>query len=93
MKVTCWAGPMNGERFGLYFFQQNITAQIYKTMVSRKLLPIVRAQVLDPAQDIIFQKDEAPPHAAAITIRYLDRNFKSIISERPDALQNANTFQ
>ena len=84
---------MNGERFGLCFFQQNIIAQIYKTILSRRLLPAVHAQGFDPAKDIVFQQDGASPHTAAITIRYLDRKVKSIISKRSDALQNVNTSQ
>ena len=66
-KVHCWAALKDGERFGIFFSQQNITAQIYKTMISRRLLPAARAQGLNPSQDIILQYDRAPPHTTAIS--------------------------
>lgn len=80
-KVNVWAGMMGNQIFGPYFFEGNLTAEVYLNFLRFEVVPALA--VLYPNEDdpdiphdgIWFQQDGAPPHFGINVRQYLNDTF------------------
>lgn len=80
-KVNVWVGIVQNRVVGPYFFDQNLTGQLYLEFLQNRLIP----DLIDlfPEDNNInqlnillwFQQDGAPPHYARAVRNYLDAVF------------------
>lgn len=65
----CFAGNKLGP---LVFIDENINASVYSTVLEQNLLGYIDALTVEGLQDIVFQQDNARPHIAKITQKWLE---------------------
>lgn len=73
-----WAGIMNQEVIGPYFFDGTVDGDTYLEMLGNYLLPELHSRGIDP-NEIYFQQDGAPPHFRRDVRYWLDENFPNWI--------------
>lgn len=72
--VMVWAGILNEQIFGPYFFDGTVNGDTYLEMLGDSLLPELHYRGIDP-KEIYFQQDGAPPHFRRDVRHWLDENF------------------
>lgn len=76
-KLNVWAGIFMGKIVGPFFFEQNLTGQLYLEMLEQQIVPRMREIAAEsnlPFNQAFFQQDGAPPHYSLIA-----RNFLSLV--------------
>lgn len=79
-----WAGIINNDLIGPYFFQGNVDAEAYLEMLNNFVLPELNRLGYDP-KAIIYQHDGAPAHYALAVRQFLNENFDAWIGRGVDA--------
>lgn len=80
-KVNVWAGIVRNRILGPYFFDENLTGDMYLEFLQQELIPTLTALYPDanepniPEQTLWYQQDGAPPHYARPVRTYLDTVF------------------
>ena len=69
--VMVWGGISRNYRTSLVFFGENVTSETY---INRVLEPEVIPFMQTYPEMWIFQQDNAPPHKATVTQRFLEEN-------------------
>lgn len=77
-KVMTWAGIINNEIIGPFFFDVHVNGETYLEMLTDFVVPELQNKGLDPA-DICYMHDGAPAHITNAVRTYLDENFSSWI--------------
>lgn len=75
--VMVWAGMSKDNLFGPYFFPATVTGEVYRAVLSEIFYPDL-VQTVGGTQQVWFQQDGAPAHAAKETLELL----KSLFDER-----------
>lgn len=79
-KINVWAGIFQDRIIGPYFFNENLTGEIYLDFLQLELIPAL-AQLYPgnepdlPTPTLWFQQDGAPPHYAVPVRQYLNEIF------------------
>lgn len=73
-----WAGIIDTQIIGPYFFERNVTGDAYSEMLTDYVLPELHRKGIDSI-DVCFQHDGAPAHITAEVRQILDENFMSWI--------------
>lgn len=80
-KLNVWAGILDGRIFGPYFFEGNLTGQMYLNFLREELVPAL-AQLYPNQRDpdlphngLWYQQDGAPPHYAREVRDFLNETF------------------
>lgn len=80
-KLNVWAGLIGNRIIGPFFFNGNLTAEMYLDFLQNYLIPSL-AEIFPnhenpnlPSQRIWFQQDGAPPHYAGNVRHYLENTF------------------
>lgn len=88
-KVTVWCAVTNKRIIGPYFFEDaagsplTVNSERYLAMLKKYYIPALRRH--REQDQIIFQQDGAPPHAANIVVNWLEEMFNDrVISRRCD---------
>lgn len=79
-KVNVWAGIFQDQIVGPYFFDENLTGQMYLDFLQVELIPALAQRYPGdepdtPALTMWFQQDGAPPHYALAVRQYLNEIF------------------
>lgn len=80
-KVNVWAGIIRDRVVGPYFFEGNLTGEMYLDFLRFELIPALAALFPNdedpdvPHPSIWFQQDGAPPHYALPVREFLDQTF------------------
>lgn len=74
-KLNVWAGIINNQIIGPYFFEENLTGPRYLEFLQGYLLPQLN-QLFPNRNDLWFQQDGAPPHYAVDVRTYLNNVFR-----------------
>lgn len=82
-----WAGIINEHVIGPYFFDENVSAQTYLTMLREFVLPDLARLGYDPNQ-IWYMHDGAPAHATNTVRKFLTDNFLAWIGRGDDTTIN-----
>lgn len=73
-QVMVWAGVIDHQIIGPYFYDENVTAESYLKMLGDFVIPEILLLNYDP-QHIWFQQDGAAPHYANIVKQFCNENF------------------
>ena len=77
--VSIWGGIIDGRRLPLIRINGRLNADVYiEDILSQHVVPFVRREE-EQGDNVILQQDNAPPHRAAITQRYLEDNQISVL--------------
>lgn len=80
-KVNVWAGIVGNRILGPFFFNDNLSGEMYLEFLQFELVPALAVLFPNgndpdvPNENIWFQQDGAPPHYARNVRRYLDEVF------------------
>jgi transposase len=69
----CFAGDKLGP---LVFIDENINAAVYTAVLDQNLLEYIDKLTTEGLQGIVFQQDNARPHTAKVTQRWLENTGK-----------------
>lgn len=72
--VMAWAGILDNQIIGPYFFERNVTGDSYLEMITDYLLPELHRRRINP-HDICYMHDGAPAHRTAAVRQCLTDNF------------------
>lgn len=78
-----WMGIIDCDIIGPFFFDTNVDHESYLEMLGDNVIPRLHELGYDP-QEIVFQHDGAPAHAAHAVCDYLKENFLSFIGRFGD---------
>lgn len=73
-----WAGIIDGNIIGPYYFEQNVTSDTYLEMLRDYVVPELNRYGID-ARNICYMHDGAPAHSTLIVRQFLTDNFGSWI--------------
>jgi hypothetical protein len=73
--VNVWCGMVGKYLIGPYFFQGNLTAQIYLQFLQNELPVLLEEVPLQVRRNLWLQQDGAPAHNARIVQNYLEEGF------------------
>ena len=77
--MSIWEGIIDGRRLPLIRINGRLNADVYiEDILSQHVVPFVRREE-EQGNNVILQQDNAPPHRAAITQRYLEDNQISVL--------------
>jgi ketohexokinase/beta-glucosidase len=79
-KLNCWFGVGRDVKMEPYLFKQNMTADLYCTILSSRLSTPMEGTLPD---DFTFQQDGDSKHTAKVTQRYLNKNVPHWTSDWP----------
>ena len=80
-KINVWAGIVENQILGPYFFEENLNGERYLDFLQNELIPALAVLFPNPQNpdiphnDIWFQHDGAPPHFARAVRQFLDLTF------------------
>lgn len=77
-KIMTWAGIIDKQIIGPFFFDANVTGETYLDMLLGNILPELHGIGLDSA-NICYMHDGAPAHITRDVRQCLDENFHSWI--------------
>lgn len=77
-KVMIWAGIINSQIIGPYFFPANVNSESYLQMLGDWLLPELQSNNINPLE-IYLQQDGAAAHNARIVKEWIMENFYDYI--------------
>lgn len=69
-----WAGMIGENIIGPFFFDRNVNAEAYLTLLGDEIMPRIEELNLNP-REIIYQHDGAPAHKARDVVDWLDENI------------------
>lgn len=85
-KVMVWAGILNDNIIGPFFFEENVSGESYYAMLIGDVIPELLQRGLDPKQ-VIFQQDGAAPHYTNFVRAFLTATFESWIGRGSPTLK------
>lgn len=74
-KINVWAGILGDSIIGPYFFEQNITADLYLAFLMDDVTPALNQLPGDVTANMWFQQDGAPPHYGHNVREWLDARY------------------
>ena len=74
-RVMVWAGILEDQIVGPYFFDGKVTQESYLDMLQSYLEGILNNLPQPQRSSMFFQQDGAPPHFATIVRNYLHEQF------------------
>ena len=74
-RVMLWAGILEDQIIGPYFFDRNVTQESYLDMLQSYLEGFLNNLSEPQRSSMFFQQDGAPPHYATIVRNYLHEQF------------------
>lgn len=79
-KLNVWAGILGNNLIGPFFFEGNLTGEMYLTLLQDNIVPRIREVIAEDnnlaQHEVFFQQDGAPAHYAAPVRQFLSENFR-----------------